>query len=201
MENGKPLHSLVPLKDFTAILGIDAREEALCAFLLVTATYSIEQYCGRQLLLKKLTGYPDFFGEEILPLREYPVKSVQGVYCDPARRFGPESRVPPDLYHCVPEAGTNEDVPFFLALRKAGVCTGEKIIKVKYTAGYRPEEVPPDLKSACIELAAWNISRYRGRRIGMTGSVRGRPGEGEHPESSMPESVKLLLEPYQRHTI
>jgi hypothetical protein len=45
------------------------------------------------------------------------------------------------------------------------------------------------------------MSRYRGRRIGITGSVRGRAGEGEHLEPSMPENVRSLLEPYRRHTV
>ena len=61
--------------------------------------------------------------------------------------------------------------------------------------------VPADLASACLELASWNMNRYRGRRIGMTGNVRGTGKEGEHFEMSMPENVKDLLEPYRRKTI
>jgi hypothetical protein len=201
MKNGKPLHSLAALKDFQAITGVDAREEALCAFLLVTATYRIERYCGRRFLLKKHTDYLDFFGEEILCFREYPVKTVQNVHYDHSRCFAAETRVPPDAYYCIPEAGTNEEVPFSLVLRKAGTRKGEKIIKVIYTAGYKPGEAPPDLKGACIELAAWNMSRYRGKRTGLTGSVRGRAGESEHLEMSMPENVRQLLEPYRKKTI
>jgi hypothetical protein len=45
------------------------------------------------------------------------------------------------------------------------------------------------------------MSRYRGRRIGMTGNVRGNGKDGEHLEVSMPENVRLLLEPYRRRTI
>jgi hypothetical protein len=45
------------------------------------------------------------------------------------------------------------------------------------------------------------MSRYRGRRIGMTGTVRGKGADGEHLEVSMPENVRLLLEPYRRRTI
>jgi hypothetical protein len=39
------------------------------------------------------------------------------------------------------------------------------------------------------------MSRYRGKRIGLTGPVHGRAGEREHLEMSMPENVKQLLEP------
>jgi len=45
------------------------------------------------------------------------------------------------------------------------------------------------------------MNRYRGRRIGMTGNVRGTGKEGEHFEMSMPENVRSLLEPYRRKTI
>ncbi|MDR0758568.1 MAG: hypothetical protein LBF74_00430 [Treponema sp.] len=70
-----------------------------------------------------------------------------------------------------------------------------------YRAGYGPGKAPPDLVSACLELAAWNMTRYKGRRIGMTGAVRGSGKDGEHLEASMPENVRLLLEPYRRRVI
>jgi hypothetical protein len=74
-------------------------------------------------------------------------------------------------------------------------------IRIRYLAGYSVGKAPADLASACLELAAWNMSCYRGRRIGMTGNVRGNGKDGEHLEASMPENVRLLLEPYRRRTI
>jgi hypothetical protein len=74
-------------------------------------------------------------------------------------------------------------------------------IRVRYLAGYVPGKAPADLASACLELAAWNMSRYRGRRIGMTGNVRGNGKDEEHLETSMPENVRQLLEPYKRRMI
>ncbi|MDR2786319.1 MAG: hypothetical protein LBB83_10445, partial [Treponema sp.] len=58
MEHGNgaantPLHTLIPLADFKAILGIDDREDALSRYCLTTATFTIEQYCLRRLFLKK----------------------------------------------------------------------------------------------------------------------------------------------------
>jgi hypothetical protein len=58
--------------------------------------------------------------------------------------------------------------------------------------------VPVDLASACLELAAWNFSRYKGRRIGIAGGVRANGKDGEHFEAAMPENVRLLLESYRR---
>jgi hypothetical protein len=49
-----------------------------------------------------------------------------------------------------------------------------------------------------MELASWNMTRYRGRRIGITGSVR---KEGEQLEMVMPKNVQCLLEPYKRRVI
>ena len=81
-----------------------------------------------------------------------------------------------DFYHTVPDCGELEDIPFSLS-------------------------VSPDLASACLELAAWNMNRYRGRRIGMTGAVRGSGKDGEHLETAMSENVRGLLEPYKRRII
>jgi chemotaxis signal transduction protein len=44
--------TLIPLVDFKAVLGIDDREDKLAQFCLVTATYTIDQYCKRRILGK-----------------------------------------------------------------------------------------------------------------------------------------------------
>jgi hypothetical protein len=107
-----------------------------------------------------------------------------------------------DFYSTVPECGELEDIPFSLSVSPAlGLVGNLSGIKVHYRAGYAPGKIPADLASACLELAAWNMSRYRGRRIGMTGNVRGNGKDGEHLEASMPENVRGLLEPYQRRMI
>ena len=116
--------------------------------------------------------------------------------------FNTAKLVAPELYYCLPDEGITEDLPFSLVLRpplRFSVCNG--IYRVLYSAGYGVGRVPPDLASACLELAAWNMNRYKGRRIGMTGSIRGHGKDGEHFEAAMPENVRALLEPYRRKTI
>jgi hypothetical protein len=201
MKNGELLYSLVFSADFKAINGIDDREDALSRYCLVTATHTIERYCARRLLLKKHTDYPDCYADDVSILREYPARKIHAVYNDIHRFFGPETLIAPNAYCTLPDTGSGGDAPFFLAFRTGRLRYGEKVLKVRYTAGYAPGGVPADLKAACVELAAWNMSRYRGKRIGLTGSVRGRAGEGEHLEISMPENVKQLLEPYRRKMI
>jgi hypothetical protein len=203
------LHSLIPFGDFKAILDVDDREHTLSRYCLITATYTIEQYCQRRLLRRKNTDYLTFTGEYIFGLREYPVQKVLTIHAATAGMveggealFGPESLVDPKHYYCLPDEGTQEDLPFSLVLRPPfRLAREEQAIKVRYLAGYVLGNVPPDLASACLELAAWNMSRYRGRRISITGNVRGNSKDGEHLEASMPENVRQLLEPYRRRTI
>jgi hypothetical protein len=128
MGNGQPLHTLIPLADFKAVLGVDDRENALSRFCLITATYAIEQYCKRRLLRKKRFEFFPFYGDYTFPLRD-----LSG-------------------------------------------------LKVHYRAGYVPGKTPADMASACLELAAWNMSRYRGppsRKRVLDRDDRECPGEWE----------------------
>jgi hypothetical protein len=77
---------------------------SLAAFCLIIATYTIEQYCKRRLLYKKLFGFFPFYGDCLFPLRDYPVREVL---------------VENDFYHTVPECGEIEDIPFSLSVSLA----------------------------------------------------------------------------------
>jgi hypothetical protein len=211
MEHGNgapdtPLHTLIPLADFKAILGIDDREDALSRFCLTTATFTIEQHCKRRLSLKKHFERVETNGDLLLPMREYPVREILAVYI--VGIFGETGELlEPDFYWVIPdlegETGERpEDTVYSLSLPPS-LKHGRDFMAIKavYRAGYGYGEAPTDLAAACLELAAWNMSRYRGRRIGMTGAVRGSGKDGEHLETSMPENVRQLLEPYRRRTI
>jgi hypothetical protein len=116
--------------------------------------------------------------------------------------FTNDSLVDPKNYFCLPDADIHEDIPYSLVLRPPLRLSREEMsIRVRYLTGYSPGKVPADLASACLELAAWNMTRYRGKRIGITGAVRGKSAEGEHLETAMPENVRGLLEPYRRVVI
>jgi hypothetical protein len=188
------LHSLISLDDFKALMGVDDREDKMARFCLVTATLSIEQYCKRKLLRKKHFERIEFTGDLLLPLSEYPVTKMLAVFL-----HGKGEILEPDFYNEFPDYGLDFDHPFYLQLSSAlKNYRGLKAVKAVYWAGY---PVGKDLASACLELAAWNMNRYRGRRIGMTGNVRSSGRDGEHFEMSMPENVRSLLEPYRRKVI
>jgi hypothetical protein len=194
------LHTLIPLEDFKAILGVDDREDKISRFCLLTATYTIEQYCRRSLYAHRHFERFEYAGDLLLPLREYPVREVLAVYA--YYNAGEPELIEPEFYSICPDIEERQDIPHELRLSPAlGRLAGLTAFKAVYRAGYGCGKAPPDLASACLELAAWNMTRYRGRRIGMTGNVRGNGKGGEHLEASMPENVRLLLEPYRRRTI
>jgi hypothetical protein len=203
------LSALVPLADFKAIVGIDDREDNLSRFCLLTATYIIEHYCLRRLYLKRHYERIEFYGDPFLPLREYPVRKVLAAYLmkNEELKMKNGELIEPEFYRVIPdlkgETGVGPEETVYSLMFSPALFRGRggEAVKVVYRAGYAPGEVPPDLAAACLELAAWNMSRYRGRRIGMTGNVRGSGKDGEHLEVSMPENVRCLLEAYRRRTI
>jgi hypothetical protein len=135
------------------------------------------------------------------------------------------------FYRPYPGCAFGEELPFEILLSPSLKPYKLKIINIIYVAGYsmnrekRAESndqicnhsmkqldkdcgyahcsllVPTDLSAACMELAIWNMNRYRGRRIGVTGNIKGSGTQEEHFEISMPENVRNLIEPYKRKVI
>ena len=199
------LYSLILLDNFKSLMGIDDRDDKIARFCLAASTHTIEQYCKRRLLLKKHFERIEYHDDLFIPLAEYPVNKVLAVYV-----WGDGEILEPEFYSVIPDCGSNEDLPFSLSLSPAlKRYRGLSAVKAVYWAGYAKAlktaapmpQTPADLASACLELAAWNMNRYRGKRIGMSGNIRGSGIQGEHFELSMPENVKALLEPYRRKTI
>jgi hypothetical protein len=195
------LYTLIPLEEFKAVLSGDDRDDKLSRYCLTISSFTIEQHCHRRFLVKRHFENLAFWGESVIPLTNYPIIEILAVY---AREAGQRemSLVEPDFYSIEPEAGKGFDIPVSIALSPAlRLLCGERSLRVIYKAGYSSGKVPSDLVTACLELAAWNMSRYKGRRIGLMGAVRGNGKDGEHLEASMPENVRRLLEPYKRKLI
>jgi len=200
MNNEKPaetnfLNSLIPLDDFKAIMGVDDREDRLCRFCLVTATLTIEQYCKRKFLQKKYFETIKLSDSSLVILKEYPVSKILAVFIFNGQIIEPE------FYRPMLGNDYNEEMPFELLLSPSLKPYNLTAIKIIYAAGYERVSVPADLSAACLELASWNFNRYKGRRVGMSGNIRGSGVQGEHFELSIPENVKALIEPYRRKTI
>jgi hypothetical protein len=191
---GKRIYSLIPLEDFKALMGVDSREDKTAIFCIVTSTLTIEKYCMRQFLQKKKTEIL-YLKDLFVRLREYPVSEILAVYGINTQK---EMLIKPQFYRPMIGNDFNEEMPFELFLSYSLKPYRFTAVKIIYWSGYRIGFVPADLAAACMELAAWNMNRYRGRRIGMTGNVR---KDGEYFEMSMPSNVRGLLEPYKRKVI
>jgi len=217
-----PIRTLIPIEEFKAILGIDDRDDKLVKFCLATATITIENYCKRKLLHKQHFEQIEYTGDLVLPLREYPVTEVLAVSLLETSEI-----LEPDLYCVIPDCGIDNDIPFDISFFPAVQSLRFSAIKVNYYAGYvvnpppcglttrefasqTPSRldtaasmplVPADLAAACLELASWNFNRYKSKRIGMTGNIKGAGIQGEHFELVLPENVQILLEPYKRRII
>ena len=205
------IHSLISVNTFKAVFGIDDRDEALCRYCLITATFSIEEYCRRRLLLKTHYDRIEYGNDLYLVLHEFPVRNVVSVYA--LYHFDQPDLLEPEFYELAPDKNSFENVPYMVVLSPAITrLRSLAAFRVVYRAGYRQMNnekwntgddderfvVPPDLGAACLELAGWNFARYRGKRIGVIGNTRGNT---EHFEMSMPLRVRELLEPYKRITI
>jgi len=197
------LNSLVSLEDFKALMGIDDREDRTARFCLLTASLSIEQYCKRKFLHKQYFEVFKWSGHLLLILNEYPVSEILSVYTFNEKQFFENCGMilEPEFYRPMVGNGYNEEIPFELLLSPSLKPYQFRAIKVIYSGGYVHSSIPSDLSAACLELASWNMNRYRGRRIGMSGNIRGAGIQGEHFEMSMPENVRCLIEPYKRKTI
>ena len=195
------LYTLMPLDVFKALAGIDDREDKLARFCLVTSTLSIERYCKRRLLRKKYFETAEFCGDLILFLKEYPVRKILAAFSMNNLSMSNGEILEPDFYRVVPDCGSSVDVPSAIEFSPAVKRLRCNAVKVIYIAGYSADRIPADLAAACFELASWNFNRYRGRRIGLTGNIKGSGKEGEHFEMSMPENVRGLLEAYRRKVI
>ena len=155
----------------------------------------------KRLLRKRHFERIRFAGDLLSSLKEYPVTEVLALYAI-QREPGNGELIEPEFFSVIPDCGIDNDLPFTLSLSPAVMRLRHiEAFRVVYWAGYARGKAPADLASACLELASWNMGRYRGQHIGMTGSVRGQGKEGEHFEQSMPQNVKALLEPYRRRVI
>ena len=215
------LHTLIPLDEFKALMGVDDRDNKTARFCLVTSTLTIEEYCKRKFLRKQYFEVFKWSGHLVLILNEYPVSEILAVYTYNDLQVSENCGMilEPEFYRPMIGNDYNEGIPFELLLSPSLKPYQLKLLKVIYSAGYvsksneyltdneklpdkyTPLTVPANLSAACLELASWNFNRYKGKRIGMSGNIRGAGVQGEHFEMSIPENVKALIEPFRRKTI
>jgi len=106
------LHSLIPLEEFKALIGIDDREDRICRFCLLASTLSIEQYCKRKFLRKQYFETVPFDKCLTIFLREYPVKEILAVYLLGSGESGVGSGdlLEPEFYSTYPDCGSDMEI-------------------------------------------------------------------------------------------
>jgi hypothetical protein len=148
------IYSLIPLDEFKTVLGIDDRDDKLARFCLVTGTFTIEQYCKRRFLRKKYFEQIEYIGDLLLPLREYPVISINSEQVT----MNNGERLDPSFFRVVPDCGSNMDFPYSIELSpNVQRYRPFSSIKAVYWAGYSKGCVPADLGAAC-----WYDRKYQG---------------------------------------
>ena len=151
------LYSLIPLDTFKAVMSIDDREDKLAKFCLATSTSTIEQYCKRRLLRKKYFERIEYCEDLFIPLAEYPVNKVNYVFINVD-----DELLEPELYRVIPDRFAFENISHNLIFSPAiKRYRGLTEFRISYWAGYARDKIPADLASACLELAVWNMNRYR----------------------------------------
>ena len=142
---------------------------------------------GRFLNVKNHTKYYDGKCRITIPLDEYPVNSVTGLYMDPSRVFDSDSLIDPSKYFVNSESGIIE-------LYEDVTPWGVKTIKVLFNAGF--ETIPEDLQQAVAETITWNLGRFRGQGIGVEDQSAG--GATVRPALTIPASAMNVFREYRR---
>ena len=161
MKQPKTIYSLIPFKDYKAILGTDDRDDKYTKFALITASHTIEQYCKRRLIIKRHFEDLNYWGDRVIPLSHYPVKKVLAVYMK-EHGIKEMQMIEPEFYHIIPETESNADIPASIALSPGQYLEkGERTLKAIYTAGFETGKIPSDLALACYELATFNLNKLK----------------------------------------
>jgi hypothetical protein len=191
---------LISVETCRSVLEYSESENNFVGFLVTTATGIIERHLGRRIMYRRNVDYLSSLGSNDLFLREYPVRDITSVYFDLTRHFTEETKLFPSQYDFTPDPEGLADVPGTLRIiTDETLPLGRKCVKIVYHAGFMNDEIPADLQMAVIELVAWNYARIRTKQVGVKASVTGR--DAPDLESSIPENVKQLLEPFRRRTI
>ena len=184
-----------------AHLEMDTRDKELTELLIFSASAEIEIYTDRNLFEREIRELHDGYLQKEIELRQYPVKEIIKLYCDTTRAYTETKLVDPDYYSCnIPSIdGTAETSSEIILTEGYSYPKGRNAIQIIYRTGYKPEEMPENLKRATLELVDWSLKRMRGGQLGAEGLVGTGKGQTKtFYEKRMPQHIQDLLIPYKR---
>lgn len=193
---------MIELIDFDycrKVLGIDEEDESFVQLLIIFASFELERYADRCFGEREIKDfYNGGYERRELTLKQYPLKSVEKLT---VRRNDVDYEISPSFYQ-VDSSGTFGEMerPGVIRLNEGYLFpSGRNCVQVEYTAGYKADEVPEDLKMAAVEMVGWQLKRIRARQIGVLGLVNEKRGkERAILEGGMPGHVREILGRYRR---
>jgi hypothetical protein len=191
------LVNLVSWEHCKKLLEIDSKEKAFIELLIFSATAEIETYTGRKLKQREIRELHDGCNQIDVILKQYPLKEVISLKVDSKRNYPEDTIINADYYTCfIPYADDDMESQSEIILAEGyRFPKGRNNIEIIYSAGYTEEEIPEDLKTAVTELVEWNYKRLKNRQIG---EVNLKYGQKTQLETTIPQHIEDLIEPYKR---
>jgi len=188
--------TLISSSDILELLNIDFTDEDMVTLLSFSVTTEIENYCRRVLIARSLREYRDGNRASIIELKEWPVTDFATLEVRRGREFTP---IDPQLFSVCPEPGTVL-TPCQVELTEGLLFPlGNNNILIRYGAGYAPDQVPDDLKTAFCEILEWMLKRLKARQIGVHALARAKNQTGPLLyDPNIPDHARQILESYRR---
>lgn len=189
----EPLTSLPSVKNFLAVT--DGSKDAKFSALLFPASQMVRQYLGFEPLS---SGYTDEVydgnGSGMLFLKNRPITAVAGLYL---LDYSESDPVPQVAARSAQSGFWFDDKALYV--RGFSFSYGRQNVFVSYTAGWDPEDLPPDIEAATNMTVAVLDSAGSIDVNVMSENVPGAYTATFRPDAGrLPDNAKALLSPYRR---
>lgn len=180
-------YALITYNDLETALEIpNSSKQSLYESLINTASMMVKNITGRNLKKDDYELVLDGNGYHSITLPDYPINSVSELNVDINRNFTSDT--------IVTDFGIYKDVGV-IRLYTTLFPTSPLCVKVNYNSGF--EVIPPDIKSAVVEIVSFLYNRRNAKLIGKK-SVNTGDGISETWELSVPLNALEILNRYKK---
>lgn len=190
--NNSALCNLTDVKNFSSIEfdKVDFQVDNVIINLISSVSLRFEKYCGRKFNKQTYTEYHNGFDKYFLYTNQYPILQVIGLYEDSNWEWEEDTIFSTNKYKI-----SNDKRRILLKNGRFSISCNENI-KIIYEAGY--EEIPEDLKQACIEEVSKSLNMRKDVHIS---SKSLNDGSVERFQTEFLPSTKLILDLYRNYGI